>query len=25
MAEDRWESVIGVNLTAPERMSRELL
>jgi 3-oxoacyl-[acyl-carrier protein] reductase len=25
MAEDRWESVIGVNLTAPERISRELL
>jgi 3-oxoacyl-[acyl-carrier protein] reductase len=25
MSEDRWESVIGVNLTAPERISRELL
>ena len=25
MAEDRWESVIGVNLTAPERITRELL
>src|SRR5215212_10177855 len=25
MAEDRWDSVIGVNLTAPERISRELL
>jgi 3-oxoacyl-[acyl-carrier protein] reductase len=25
MAADRWESVIGVNLTAPERISRELL
>ena len=25
MTEDRWESVIGVNLTAPERISRELL
>ena len=25
MAEDRWSSVIGVNLTAPERISRELL
>ncbi|ABL82350.1 MULTISPECIES: 3-oxoacyl-ACP reductase [unclassified Nocardioides] len=25
MAEDRWESVIAVNLTAPERITRELL
>ncbi len=25
MDEDRWESVIGVNLTAPERITRELL
>lgn len=25
MAEDRWSSVIAVNLTAPERISRELL
>ncbi|MDN4175303.1 3-oxoacyl-ACP reductase [Nocardioides sp. SOB77] len=25
MAEDRWDSVIGVNLTAPERITRELL
>jgi len=25
MKEDRWESVIGVNLTAPERITRELL
>jgi 3-oxoacyl-[acyl-carrier protein] reductase len=25
MAEDRWSSVIGVNLTAPERITRELL
>lgn len=25
MSEDRWESVIAVNLTAPERISRELL
>jgi 3-oxoacyl-[acyl-carrier protein] reductase len=25
MAEDRWESVIRVNLTAPERITRELL
>jgi len=25
MAEDRWESVIGVNLTAPERITRVLL
>jgi 3-oxoacyl-[acyl-carrier protein] reductase len=25
MAADRWDSVIGVNLTAPERISRELL
>jgi 3-oxoacyl-[acyl-carrier protein] reductase len=25
MAADRWESVIGVNLTAPERITRELL
>ncbi len=25
MSEDRWESVIGVNLTAPERITRELL
>ncbi len=25
MGEDRWESVIAVNLTAPERISRELL
>ncbi|SDS17099.1 3-oxoacyl-[acyl-carrier protein] reductase [Nocardioides scoriae] len=25
MAEDRWSSVIGVNLMAPERISRELL
>ncbi len=25
MAEDRWQSVIGVNLTAPERITRELL
>ncbi len=25
MAEDRWKSVIAVNLTAPERISRELL
>ena len=25
MAEDRWESVIEVNLTAPERITRELL
>jgi 3-oxoacyl-[acyl-carrier protein] reductase len=25
MGEDRWDSVIAVNLTAPERISRELL
>ena len=25
MTEDRWESVIAVNLTAPERITRELL
>ena len=25
MGEDRWESVIAVNLTAPERITRELL
>ncbi|NYG55728.1 3-oxoacyl-ACP reductase [Nocardioides perillae] len=25
MAEDRWDSVIAVNLTAPERITRELL
>ena len=25
MSEDRWESVIAVNLTAPERITRELL
>ena len=25
MAEDRWSSVIAVNLTAPERITRELL
>ncbi|HET8971465.1 MAG TPA: SDR family NAD(P)-dependent oxidoreductase, partial [Candidatus Nanopelagicales bacterium] len=25
LAEDRWASVIGVNLTAPERITRELL
>jgi 3-oxoacyl-[acyl-carrier protein] reductase len=25
MAEDKWESVIAVNLTAPERITRELL
>jgi 3-oxoacyl-[acyl-carrier protein] reductase len=25
MAEDRWSSVIGVNLTAPERITRALL
>jgi 3-oxoacyl-[acyl-carrier protein] reductase len=25
MGEDRWTSVIGVNLTAPERITRELL
>ncbi|HWM74672.1 MAG TPA: 3-oxoacyl-ACP reductase [Nocardioides sp.] len=25
MAEERWESVIAVNLTAPERITRELL
>jgi 3-oxoacyl-[acyl-carrier protein] reductase len=25
MAEDRWSSVIGVNLVAPERITRELL
>jgi 3-oxoacyl-[acyl-carrier protein] reductase len=25
MAEDRWQSVISVNLTAPERITRELL
>ena len=25
MAEDRWESVVAVNLTAPERITRELL
>jgi 3-oxoacyl-[acyl-carrier protein] reductase len=25
MADDRWESVIAVNLTAPERITRELL
>lgn len=25
MAEDRWESVIGVNLAAPERITRHLL
>ena len=25
MTADRWESVIGVNLTAPERITRELL
>ena len=25
MTEDRWGSVIGVNLTAPERITRELL
>ena len=25
MAGDRWDSVIGVNLTAPERITRELL
>ena len=25
MGEDRWESVISVNLTAPERITRELL
>ena len=25
MAEDRWSSVIGVNLTAPERITRQLL
>ena len=25
MAEDKWESVIAVNLTAPEKISRELL
>jgi 3-oxoacyl-[acyl-carrier protein] reductase len=25
MTEDRWESVIAVNLTAPERVTRELL
>jgi len=25
MAEDRWSSVLGVNLTAPERITRELL
>jgi 3-oxoacyl-[acyl-carrier protein] reductase len=25
MAEDRWESVIAVNLTAPEKITRELL
>lgn len=25
LAEDRWESVIAVNLTAPERITRELL
>jgi 3-oxoacyl-[acyl-carrier protein] reductase len=25
MGEDRWSSVIGVNLTAPERITRELL
>ena len=25
MAEDRWSSVVAVNLTAPERISRELL
>lgn len=25
MTEDRWNSVIGVNLTAPERITRELL
>ena len=25
MAEDRWDSVIGVNLTAPEQITRELL
>jgi len=25
MAEDRWESVIAVNLTAPERITRELI
>ena len=25
MTEDRWDSVIGVNLTAPERITRELL
>ncbi|WP_372734455.1 3-oxoacyl-ACP reductase [Nocardioides sp.] len=25
MAEDRWDSVIGVNLVAPERITRELL
>ena len=25
MAADRWDSVIGVNLTAPERITRELL
>ena len=25
MQEDRWDSVIGVNLTAPERITRELL
>ena len=25
MKEDRWASVIAVNLTAPERITRELL
>jgi 3-oxoacyl-[acyl-carrier protein] reductase len=25
MAEDKWDAVIGVNLTAPERITRELL
>jgi 3-oxoacyl-[acyl-carrier protein] reductase len=25
LTEDRWDSVIGVNLTAPERITRELL
>jgi 3-oxoacyl-[acyl-carrier protein] reductase len=25
MAEDRWDSVVAVNLTAPERITRELL